>query len=73
MVSDFIVYFKIIYFKARCQPPAVSTPNPDDPTGSPICADWQTGDFGPVMTVVCSQYFNVSPTVMYLMYVHVVH
>ena len=58
---------KLFILIAKCQPPAVSSPNPDDPTGPPICADWQTGDFGPVMTVVCSQRFNVSITVMYLL------
>ena len=54
MVHDYIVYVKIIYLVAECQPPAVSSPNPDDPTGPPICADWQVGEFGPVMTVICS-------------------
>ena len=35
---------------AACPPPAVSSPNPDDPSGPPICADWEVGSFGRVMT-----------------------
>ena len=37
---------KLFILIAECQPPAVSSPNPDDPTGPPICADWQVGGFG---------------------------
>ena len=51
----FMIMSKLFILVAECQPSAVSSPNPDDPSGPPICADWQTGDFGPVMTVVYMQ------------------
>ena len=44
------VYQNCFVLLAECAPPAVSSPNPDDPTGPPICADWAVGPFGRVMT-----------------------
>ena len=44
------VYQNCFVLLAECAPPAVSSPNPDDPSGPPICADWAVGPFGRVMT-----------------------
>ena len=45
-----MIFVKVFVSIAECGPPAISSPNPDDPSGPTICADWQTGPFGRVMT-----------------------
>ena len=59
---------------SECRPPAISSPNPSDPSGPPICADWEVGPFGRVMTDIWSWRFNIylCTTVMYHLttYVH---
>ena len=50
MVHDLLYMSKLFVLLAECPPPAVSSPNPDDPSGPPICADWAVGPFGRVMT-----------------------
>ena len=49
---------------AACPSPAVSSPNPDDPSGPPICADWEVGPFGRVMTNA----YNIYLPLLYITY-----
>ena len=50
MVHDLMYMSKLFVLLTACPPPAVSSSNPDDPNGPPICADWEIGSFGRVMT-----------------------
>ena len=40
---------KLFVLAAECGPPAFSSPNPDDPDGPTICANWEVGPFGRVI------------------------
>jgi len=45
-------HFNLIAACPACPPPAVERPNPDPSAPCPICAAWEVGPFGMVITKI---------------------